>query len=188
MQTTDYQAKQAARKMLAQTLQATHPHLVPVNGQCACVTAAKNIRIELKRAFPAVKFSVKTRKFSGGDAIDVSWVDGPTTGMVDAIIDRYQSGSFDGMTDCYNYEANAWTDAFGDSKYIHSRREYSDAFVARAIKYAKHKYGSKVNATVEQYRSGALWSVLWCENGSFRDNVQELISHELSKRAACLPQ
>jgi hypothetical protein len=39
--------------------------------------AASNIRAELKKAFPGVKFSVRSETFSGGDSIDVKWMDGP---------------------------------------------------------------------------------------------------------------
>lgn len=115
----DYKAKQMARAAAAAALQAANPHLVPIS---ACkggslIAASKNMKVELGLAFPGVKFSIKTRRFSGGDAIDISWIDGPTSKQVDEIIDRYSAGSFDGMTDCYNYGRNAWIEAFGDAKY-----------------------------------------------------------------------
>jgi hypothetical protein len=139
----DYKAAQAARQFAAQALQATHPHLVPAAGN-ALVAAAKNIRTELQRAFPGIKFSVKSRRFSGGDAIDVSWTDGPTSGQVDAIIDRYSAGSFDGMTDCYSYERCAWTEAFGDAKYVHSARHYSARAIEGAIRTVFTRYAGNL--------------------------------------------
>lgn len=41
------------------------------------VEAAKQLRTELKREFPATKFRVRTDRFSGGESIDVHWRDGP---------------------------------------------------------------------------------------------------------------
>lgn len=89
--------------------------------------AAKNMRMQLKGAFPGVKFSIKSRSFAGGDSVDVSWVLGPTTGEVDAIIGRYEPGSFNGMEDIYEYDRDAVRSAFravmGATKYAHSQRE-----------------------------------------------------------------
>ena len=65
--------------------------------------AAKMLRAELKEAFKGVKFSVKSDNFAGGNAVRVSWKDGPTTKEVEQISGKYQYGYFDGMTDCYQY-------------------------------------------------------------------------------------
>ena len=37
------------------------------------VTAAKNIRLQLADRFPGVRFAVKTKRYSGGDSINVAW-------------------------------------------------------------------------------------------------------------------
>lgn len=111
MNTQDWEVKQAARKSAASILASNHPYLVPAGN--SLTTAAKNVRIELKRAFPDVKFSVRTSRFTGGDDLRVEWTDGPNTKQVDAITKKYAAGSFDGMTDCYDYSSSAWTDAFG---------------------------------------------------------------------------
>jgi hypothetical protein len=58
---------------------------------------ARNIRIELKRAFPGIKFSVT----SDHSSISIGWSLGPTTKEVEAITSKYQSGSFNGMEDIY---------------------------------------------------------------------------------------
>ena len=65
--------------------------------------AAKAIRIELKKAFPGTKFSVRSEIYSGGDSVNVFWKNGPTTSVINAIIKKYQYGHFDGMTDCYEF-------------------------------------------------------------------------------------
>lgn len=90
------------------------------------VLAAKNIRIELAERFPGIKFSVRTKFFSMGNSIDVRWVDGPRTTTVQKVIDAYAAGRFDGMTDCYNYERNAFTAKHGCAKYVSASREVSN--------------------------------------------------------------
>lgn len=98
-----------------------------------CTLAAANMRTLLRRAFPGVKFSVKTSKFSGGDSIDVHWTDGPTSAQVDAITDQFSAGSFDGMDDSYTYSHGAFAELFGDAKYVSSCRALSDAAVSEIM-------------------------------------------------------
>jgi hypothetical protein len=182
MQTTDYAAIQAARKFAAEQLVATHPHLAPA-GNNSLVAAAKNIRTELALAFPSTKFSVKSRRFSGGDSIDVSWTDGPTTSQVDPIINRYSAGSFDGMTDSYNYEHCAWTDAFGDAKYVHSHRDYSARAIAGAIRTVYTRYAGNLEAiampSAEDFNKGRLWAIAV---PYLNTELQALINVEISRR------
>lgn len=128
--------KDEHKAVVIASLPAKYPHLTPVRntGKSDRVIGAKNIRIELKRAFPGVNFSVTSDSFSGGNSIDVSWTDGPTGKQVDAILDRYEQGSFDGMTDCYNYEENLFSDVFGGAKYVHGqRRNTSEAYNKTAV-------------------------------------------------------
>jgi hypothetical protein len=182
MQATDYAAIQAARAFAAQQLHATHQHLTPA-GTDSLGAAAKNIRTELKAAFPLVKFSVRSSRFSMGDAINVKWTDGPTSQQVESIINKYTAGNFDGMTDCYNYEPNAWTDAFGDAKYIHANRDHSPRAIAAAIRTVWTRYAGNLEgmelATVEQFERGALWNV---QVPHLRHELQSLINIELSRR------
>lgn len=175
----DWKAKQAAKAAAAAALAAANPHLVSVAKEGDSLrAAAKNIRIELARAFPGVKFSVKSRRFSGGDAIDVSWIDGPVSAQVAPIIDKYSAGYFNGMEDIYEYSADAWNHAFGDAKYVHASRSMSDAAIAKAIRLVSSKYAlpAGVDVSVASYRSGALWSVPF-DGGWGKQNLQELIAY-----------
>lgn len=188
----DWKAKEAAIAAGAAALQAANPHLIPVSA-CkggALIAATKNMKIELGRAFPGVKFSIKSRRFSGGDAIDVSWIDGPTTKQVDEIIDRYSAGSFNGMEDIYEYRGDrCWPAAFGDAKYVHSRREMSDAAIERAIRLVRSRYQMPegVEVTVAAYRKGDLWRVPF-DGGWGKQNVQELISEAAYRQCYALTQ
>ena len=86
---------------------------------------AKNIRKELKTAFPGVKFSVRGKSFSGGNSISVHWTDGPTVKAVSAIVGKYEEGRFDGMEDIYKYNNSFFCENFGGTKYLHASRSVS---------------------------------------------------------------
>jgi hypothetical protein len=116
------------------------------------VTAAKNIRIELKTAFPSVKFSVKTKSFSNGNDINISWENGVTTEEVEKITSKYQYGSFDGMDDCYKYSDDSFNDMFGGSKYVMENRDVTkDKYIEVAKKLG---YDVKID---ERW----VWDVEW---------------------------
>jgi len=97
---------------------------------------AKNIRTELKRAFPGIKFTVRSRLFAGGDSIDIKWTLGPTSDEVKAIIGKYQKGSFDGMADSYEYDRdNVFWRMFGGARHVDEDRQEGDGdlIVAAAL-------------------------------------------------------
>lgn len=181
----DYKAKQAAEASAVAALVACNPHLIPA-ASCkggSLIAAAKNIRIELGLAFPGIKFSIKSRRFSMGDAIDVSWVDGPTSKQVDEIIDRYSAGSFNGMDDSYTYSRDFWIKAFGDAKYVHSRRDMSDAAIGRAIRLVASKYAANLaelglpNPSLEAFKRGDYRNVqlIACSWAPGRDMLSDAI-------------
>ena len=60
---------------------------------------ARQLKKELTRVFPGVKFSVKSEYFSGGNAVNISWEDGPTKRLVESYTEKYKNSKFDGMTD-----------------------------------------------------------------------------------------
>ncbi len=100
-----------------------NPHLLTPSGKPdwrVSRVAAENIRRELKRVFPTVKFSVR----GDHNSIDINWTDGPTTDDVAAITQRHRHGNFDGMTDCYerNHDAT-FADVFGGVSYVFDKRD-----------------------------------------------------------------
>ena len=131
-------AEAAENASIRASLPVLYPHLMTVESRKDWAPgriAAENIRRELKRQFPGVKFSIRYRSFSGGNSIDVGWTDGPATKRVNAILGKYESGSFDGMTDCYDYKKcseRTWSDVFGSAKYIHAQRESTKEAVRKA--------------------------------------------------------
>ena len=92
-----------------------------LTGAAACADA---VRKELKELFPAVKFSVRSETYSGGDSVNVSWFDEMTTKTIEEVIKKYQYGHFDGMYDIY--ENSNCIDGLPQCKYIFARREISE--------------------------------------------------------------
>ena len=88
---------------------------------------AKNIRKELKKRFPGVKFSVRGHSFSGGDAIHVEYpkdFEEENVEFIRNLCNRYQEGSFDGMQDLYTYGNSVFNSLFGGAKYVNCQRKY----------------------------------------------------------------
>jgi hypothetical protein len=82
------------------------------------IEAAKLLRKELREKFPGVKFSVRIDRFSMGEAIDVRWLDGPATVLVDRIVDQYSDIDRDPSTGEI---------LSGGNRYVNATREYSPA-------------------------------------------------------------
>lgn len=102
--------------------------------------AAKMIRQELKKAFPSIKFRVTSENYSMGDSVNIHWNDGATTEQVEAITAKYQYGSFDGMTDSYDY-TNKRAD-IPQAKYVMEHRHISDEMHKRVEEYLTKTFNS----------------------------------------------
>ena len=101
-----------------------YPYLKQTSArELSCVTAARNIRTELARAFPGIKFSVRR---AGFDRIDVSWQEGPTASEVREIGNKYGAGYFDSMQDMYVSSHEVWSEVFGGVRYVFGYRSFSD--------------------------------------------------------------
>lgn len=130
------------------------------------VEAAKNLRKDLKKHFPGVKFSVR----SDYDSVYVKWVDGPTRAMVEAIANRYQSGSFNGMEDIYEFSHSPFTTLFGGAKYVSCSRDLSDELEAATFESLRRRYPEA--PTLEDYKRGHLWQF-----EGYRYTVQEALAN-----------
>ena len=132
---------------------------------------AANIRTELKRAFPGVRFSVRSRSFAGGDDINIGWTDGPTLKEVKAITGKYEEGAFDGMEDIYNYNHdNQFPGLFGGAKYVFENRSISDA-LADSI---APKYG------LRRVEDGGFYGRTWVNDSGEADRDGE---HKIRRAA-----
>lgn len=181
------QAEEAAKKQEAANKHAAavaalkadpeHAHLTQTGGNASGgKLVAINLRKELKKAFPRVKFSVR----SDYDSVNIRWIDGPTAKQVEDISRKYKAGSFNGMEDIYEYNSNPWGNVFGDCKYIFTRREYSDQFIGQAIDDYVYTWGSEYGASVEDFRKGKLWN-REAENGQpLQGEINTLLAAKVS--------
>lgn len=94
-------------------------------GHCITQSAktAKLIKDILKKDYPNIKFSVRSDNFSMGNSVHISWTDGVPSKEIESFANQFQAGTFDGMTDCYNYDN---THDFPQAKYVHCQRTVSD--------------------------------------------------------------
>lgn len=145
--------KAADREARRQDAIKNNPDLQRQDGKISShALGAKNIKKELKKKWPAVKFSVKSNSFSGGDDIHVRWEDGPREEEVNKILDKYEEGSFDGMTDCYDYNhENVWPDVFGGAKYVMGQREISDELAEKTLRKVCAEYGVEYQGLNARY-------------------------------------
>lgn len=91
------------------------------------------VKAELKKAFPNVKFSVT----SDYNCVRVSWTNGVTVAMVEAITSKYKLGHFDGMTDSYEYSNRR--DDVPQVDYVFLSRDISeDIYEAKFVEYKKY--------------------------------------------------
>ena len=85
----------------------------------SCAESAKLVRVALKKAFPGIKFSVRSSVYSGGASIRVGWVDGPSEKEVKSVVSAYEGGRFDGMIDMA-FSADSWLMPDGSAAFASS--------------------------------------------------------------------
>lgn len=143
--------------------------------------AATNIRIQLKLAFPKVKFSVRKR-YHG--SVDVEWTDGPTGEQVDAIIDTYKSGHFDGMIDLHSSKIYPFHVVFGGADYVSTTRNTTPELAQKAINIVFEQYPVNFQEmekpTGEMFKSGSLYNVA---APRFNRSLQDMVWSELRQLA-----
>jgi len=103
---------------------------------------AKKIKERLTALYPRVKFSVTSDTFSMGNSVDIRWTDGPTSEAVNAITKQYRYGSFDGMTDSYDYSGIDPALGCDGAKYVHCNRRTSSEYRTKIAAKADEHYGS----------------------------------------------
>ena len=129
---------------------ARYPYAMPDDGKTSShARAAKNMKQELKRAFPYVKFSVTSDSFSMGNSINVSWDNGAAAESVNAIVKKYQY-YIDKCTNDTSNEARAVAIVLGQSKYVSTSRNLSDDLREQVGRDICKEYGEEydVNAKI----------------------------------------
>lgn len=98
----------------------------------SCAETARELRKALKAEFPGIKFSVRSRTYSGGASIDVGWMDGPLQAAVQAVCDGFRNADFDGMQDMKVYR-DATLYAGEDGSFEEIRYGANYIFANRAV-------------------------------------------------------
>lgn len=119
-----------AFKAETERLKEEYPLLEQVGDKNGATLVASNLRKLLKAGYPGVKFSVRKSDYS---CVRVNWTDGPTSWEVAPIIKQFSAGRFDGMSDCYEYEARPFSELFGSVNYLFDERKFSEVVIAKAI-------------------------------------------------------
>jgi hypothetical protein len=84
---------------------------------------AKEIRRTLKKQFPLTKFSVRSKSYSMGSSIRVSWLDGPTKKEVEAIAQSKKQVSYDSCGEILS----------GGNQFVFCDRDYSEPIYRSAV-------------------------------------------------------
>lgn len=89
---------------------------------------AKLVREALKKAYPSVKFSVRSSSYAGGTSIDVSWKDGPREKDVEKVAKAFEGATFDGMIDLKSYHRSMLNgqEVYFGADYVSCRREITN--------------------------------------------------------------
>lgn len=142
--------------------------------------AAKAIRAKLKKTFPGVTFKVRSRSFSMGDDVSVSWADGPTTDQVERLVSYHEEGTFDGMTDMYEYD-NVHSN-IAQVKYVMTQRECSRPAYAATVDYINRRYGWSLKVDTDAtYNTVIAGSDAPMENGGgYRSHRIHQMFHQTS--------
>lgn len=118
--------------------------------QLTSKSTAALVRTILRGAFPRTKFRVTTERGSMVSSVSVRWVDGPTVAAVDALVQVFTSGRFDGMTDGFDYKRG--TDRLvmvGEQmyevgcRYVHTQRTVSADLANRCIQQIAAYFGAE---------------------------------------------
>jgi hypothetical protein len=98
------------------------------------VAAARQLRASLAAAFPETKFSVRSERFAGGEAIRVEWTDGPTGQSVEQIAKPFESIDRDMYGEILG----------GGNRYVSCDRQISPAARAWAVEQAASLFGAEM--------------------------------------------
>lgn len=123
-----------------------------------CSETAKLVRAELKKNFPGVTFSVRSKTYSGGASIDIHYVDGPTTKQVKHVAYRFEGAEFDGMIDLKTSKVTEMADGskvqYG-ADFIFVHRDYTLGFMQSIAAEVSQKHHVSPQPEVKVGSGGA---------------------------------
>jgi hypothetical protein len=114
------------------------------------VDDAKNIRKDLKKAFPGANFSVRSSRYSMGSSIHVRWVDGPATNDVEEILHRYEQIDRDAGGNILK----------GGNRFIFAERSYSPEAKKKVEDAVRKKFAKPRDFQAERWLEKEVWRTL----------------------------
>lgn len=124
--------------MTREELIKAYPHLMA--NPSTTRSATNNVRAELKKHFPGIKFSVRYSSFAGGDSVDIEWYDGPTVGAVESVVGKFQNSHADHTGDYWDYNPSEFNRVFGGFKFVCTDRSYTNEVVNPIIEQVRKDY------------------------------------------------
>lgn len=116
---------------------------------------ASIIRKELKEKFPSIVFKVHSKNFSGGDDVTIHYENAVPSKDIESIVNKYAGGSFDGMTDMYNYDYNK---TYPTAKYVFVERHITEDIWEKTKLQLAKDYGINPDDENEWQRKFGCWS------------------------------
>ncbi len=113
------------------------------------------MRRDLKGRFPATRFSVRSKKYSMGSSINVSWRDGPTKPLVEKITEHYTGADFDGMVDLLTHRGpvthNGEVVRMGVD-FIFCGRSHTGGFLRRVVAEIANNFNAPIPEVTDEVR------------------------------------
>lgn len=106
--------------------------------------------------------SIRYESYSGGSSVRVCTKNLFKTDReyLDAFLDRYEYGSFDGMTDSYNYD-NRRLDVERQAKYVFLENEFSQDIRDKIIATLRDQWGIINDQTARDKRGEWYDTLIW---------------------------
>jgi protein-L-isoaspartate O-methyltransferase len=141
----ELKAEQTAEHV--ERLQKEYPWARPDDGKLSFYArAAKNLKTELSRKWPDVRWSVTSESYSMGNSVRIGWTDGPTRDQVREISAKYQYGSYDHQQDMATSDSSAEGKAveivLGRARHVSESRKISEP-AQNAILELIERHGAK---------------------------------------------
>lgn len=114
----------------------------PARVRATPAESAKLLKQALHRRFPATAFSVRLSRGTGYGNCHISWTDGPTVALVDAVASPFEGQGFDGSTDS-SYSITTWLPDGRSSglRLINTSREISYTLACKAAAQVAAYFG-----------------------------------------------
>ena len=115
---------------------------------------AQNIRADLKKHYPKIKFSVT----SDHNSVNIRYVsDKVSSYEVEKLLAKFTAGSFDGSDDSYHYSNTAFSKVFSTIKYIFADRTFTNEHIQLHLDKTNEKCGTTY--TLDDYNNGNIYDI-----------------------------